>query len=99
MSSYTGTISFDGRAIERLPAHQRTRLGLVRTFEIPLPLVSMTVLENLTIPLRFAAGRRSQAKAAENDIEQALRFSKTSGYAIRPIKSSSRIDAGRNAQA
>ena len=74
MSSYTGTISFDGRAIERLPAHQRTRLGLVRTFQIPLPFVSMTVLENLTIPLRFAAGRRSQAKAAENDIEQALRI-------------------------
>ena len=36
-SSDTGTIRFDGRPIERLPAHKRTRLGIVRTFQIPSP--------------------------------------------------------------
>ncbi len=68
----TGTIRFDGRAVERLPAYRRARLGIVRTFQIPLPFTSMTVAENLTIPLRFAAGHRSEAKPAGSDFEQAL---------------------------
>jgi len=72
INSDTGTISFDGRAIERLPAYQRTRLGLMRTFQIPLPFMSMTVVENLTIPLRFAGRRHPQAMTTESDIEQAL---------------------------
>ena len=72
INSDAGTISFDGRAIERLPAYQRTRLGLMRTFQIPLPFMSMTVVENLTIPLRFAGRRHPQAMTTESDIEQAL---------------------------
>ena len=71
ISSDTGTIRFDGRAIERLPAHQRTRLGIVRTFQIPLPFTSMTVIGNLTIPLRFAA-RHHAVGGTTNDVEQAL---------------------------
>ena len=49
-----GTIRFDGREITALPPHQRTRLGIVRTFQIPKPFTSMTVLENLGIPLEYA---------------------------------------------
>jgi branched-chain amino acid transport system ATP-binding protein len=71
ISSDTGTIRFDGRAIERLPAHQRTRLGIVRTFQIPLPFTSMTVIGNLTIPLRFAA-RHHAVGGTTNDVEQAV---------------------------
>jgi branched-chain amino acid transport system ATP-binding protein len=71
ISSDTGTIRFDGRAIERLPAYQRTRLGIVRTFQIPLPFTSMTVVGNLTIPLRFAARHHPDVKA-KSDIEEAL---------------------------
>ena len=70
INSDTGTIRFDGRAIERLPAHQRTRLGIVRTFQIPLPFTSMTVIGNLTIPLRFAA--RHRVGGTTSDAEQAL---------------------------
>jgi len=72
--SDTGTIRFDGHPIERLPAFKRTRLGIARTFQIPLPFTSMTVAENLTIPLRFAAGRHPASKAAESHVEQALRI-------------------------
>ena len=38
-----------------MPAYKRTRLGLVRSFQIPKPFTSMTVLENLCIPLEYAA--------------------------------------------
>jgi len=72
LNSDTGSIRFDGHSIERLPAYRRTRLGIVRTFQIPLPFTSMTVLDNLTIPLRFAGRHRIGAPTAGNDIEQAL---------------------------
>ncbi len=50
-----GSILFDGADIRELPAHRRTRLGIARSFQIPKPFVSMTVLENLSIPLEYAA--------------------------------------------
>src|SRR6267154_374788 len=53
-----GRIVFDGRDITGLAAHRRTRLGLVRSFQIPKPFSSMTVLENLDIPLESKAHLR-----------------------------------------
>ena len=53
-----GKIRFGGRDITGFPAHQRTRLGIVRSFQIPKPFNSMTVLENLCIPLEYAAHAR-----------------------------------------
>jgi branched-chain amino acid transport system ATP-binding protein len=60
-----GRIVFDGRDITGLAAHRRTRLGLVRSFQIPKPFSSMTVLENLDIPLEYAAHERSDAADAD----------------------------------
>src|SRR6266511_307520 len=45
-----GRILFEGRDITTLAAHRRTRLGIVRSFQIPKPFTSMTVRENLGIP-------------------------------------------------
>jgi branched-chain amino acid transport system ATP-binding protein len=56
-----GAVRFDGREITTLPPHQRTRLGIVRSFQIPKPFTSMTVLENLGIPLEYAAAGRAGA--------------------------------------
>jgi branched-chain amino acid transport system ATP-binding protein len=50
-----GRIRFDGTDVSALPPHRRTRLGIARTFQIPKPFASMTVLENLCIPLEYAA--------------------------------------------
>ena len=66
-----GRIRFDGREIGGLPPHRRTRLGIVRSFQIPKPFGSMTVLENLDIPLEYAAHER--ADAAEVDAMEILR--------------------------
>ena len=66
-----GRIVYDGREITGLPAHRRTRLGLVRSFQIPKPFGSMTVLENLDIPLEYAAHER--AEAADADAMEILR--------------------------
>ena len=49
-----GRIVFEGADITGLPAHRRTRLGIARSFQIPKPFTSMTVLENLLIPIEYA---------------------------------------------
>ncbi len=60
-----GRIRFAGQEITGLPAHRRTRLGIVRSFQIPKPFGSMTVRENLEIPLEYAARERSDAADAD----------------------------------
>jgi len=52
----SGGISFNGRSIMSLPAYQRTRQGIARSFQIPRPFRSMTVIENLLIPLAYVRG-------------------------------------------
>jgi branched-chain amino acid transport system ATP-binding protein len=54
-----GSIAFDGKEISRLPAYRRTRLGIARSFQIPRPFGSMSVLENLEVPLEYVAHRRA----------------------------------------
>ena len=54
-----GSISFDGEEISALPAYQRTRRGIARSFQIPRPFASMSVLENLVVPLEYVQHRGS----------------------------------------
>jgi branched-chain amino acid transport system ATP-binding protein len=58
-----GSIEFDGEEVSRLPAYQRTRRGIARSFQIPRPFTSMTVLENLVVPLEYVVHRGSLHKA------------------------------------
>jgi branched-chain amino acid transport system ATP-binding protein len=50
-----GSIVFDGEEVSRLPAYQRTRRGIARSFQVPRPFRSMTVLENLLVPSAYVA--------------------------------------------
>ena len=52
----SGRVVFKGRDITRLPAYRRVRLGITRSFQIPRPFRSMSVLENLCVPLQYARG-------------------------------------------
>jgi branched-chain amino acid transport system ATP-binding protein len=54
-----GHIHFEGKEISRLPAYRRTRLGIARSFQIPRPFASMSVLENLIVPLEYVVHRGS----------------------------------------
>src|SRR5450756_2069243 len=42
-----GTIFFEGTAIQGLPPHRISRLGLIRTFQTPREWPGLTVLENV----------------------------------------------------
>jgi len=67
-----GSIEFEGRDITRLPPHQRARLGLARTFQIPKPFRSMSVLENLRVPLEYAAWSRAEHRRVTEEAMEML---------------------------
>src|SRR6201998_1381655 len=48
-----GTVRFEGRDLTGLTAHQRTRLGMARSFQLPRPFASMTIADNLKVPLLY----------------------------------------------
>jgi len=48
-----GRIEFKGRDVARDPAFKRVHLGVARTFQIPRPFASMSVVDNLRIPLLY----------------------------------------------
>ena len=45
----SGTITFDGKDITSLPAHECAKIGIGRTFQIPQSLNEMTVWENVVV--------------------------------------------------
>lgn len=55
LRSDSGTIRFDNQVISSLAPHQRTRLGIARSFQIPRPFSSMSLMENIAVPLEYAA--------------------------------------------
>ncbi|MEE8433601.1 MAG: ABC transporter ATP-binding protein [bacterium] len=67
-----GRILFEGRDITSVPTHQRARAGITRSFQIPRPFASMTVLENLCIPLEYAARHKASRKGLEAEAEKIL---------------------------
>jgi branched-chain amino acid transport system ATP-binding protein len=66
----TGTVQFDNRKMDGLPPHQRTRLGLARSFQLPKPFHSMTVAENLHVPLLYTVNARHETHLSNAAIDR-----------------------------
>ncbi|MBI3515643.1 MAG: ABC transporter ATP-binding protein [Proteobacteria bacterium] len=69
----SGSILFAGADIRALPAHRRTRMGIARSFQIPKPFNSMTLMENLAIPLEYAAQEWAHPGQVAADAMEILR--------------------------
>jgi branched-chain amino acid transport system ATP-binding protein len=63
----SGSVTFDGHTLDGLKAHQRTRLGLSRTFQLPRPFGTLTLAENLRIPILYAVHTRAGGGASDID--------------------------------
>jgi branched-chain amino acid transport system ATP-binding protein len=61
----TGSIVFNGEEVSRLPAYVRTRRGIARSFQIPRPFRTMSVLENLLVPSAYVAHLKDTDGEAE----------------------------------
>ena len=77
-----GSIRFEGEDICGHAAHRRIRMGLARSFQIPKPFASMTVLDNLCVPLLYAA-RKHEKLAPGRIVEEAVRILELVGLAGR----------------
>jgi branched-chain amino acid transport system ATP-binding protein len=53
-----GRVLLDGIDITRMPAHDRARMGIGRTYQVPQPFGGMTVFENVLVGATHAAGGR-----------------------------------------
>jgi branched-chain amino acid transport system ATP-binding protein len=53
-----GRVLYGGRDITHAPPAQRCRMGIGRSFQIPLPFSGMSVFENLVVAGAFGARRR-----------------------------------------
>jgi len=62
-----GSVVFAGQDVTRLPPYKRARLGIARSFQIPKPFRSMTVLDNLRVPLEYAARTHAGRRRAEDE--------------------------------
>jgi branched-chain amino acid transport system ATP-binding protein len=61
----TGVVTFAGHALNGLAAHQRTRLGMARSFQLPRPFATLTLAENVRVPILYAAETRAGRHAAD----------------------------------
>ena len=67
----SGTITFQGKHIEKMPTHQVCHLGIGRTFQVVKPLKRLTLLENV---MSGAFLRTNKMRVAQEKAMQALDF-------------------------
>ena len=69
LTNEMGTVRFDGTTMNGLTAHERTRRGLARSFQLPRPFASLSVAENLRVPLLYTVNARSGPHLSAAEIE------------------------------
>jgi len=69
LTNETGSVRFAGDTIDGLITHERTRRGIARSFQLPRPFVTLSVKDNLRVPLLYTVNARpgSSLSAAELD--------------------------------
>src|ERR1700740_2302802 len=70
----TGSVMFDGHKLDGLIAHQRTRLGLARSFQLPKPFHTLNLIDNLRVPILYTVNaRHGQHHLSHAEIETRCR--------------------------
>jgi branched-chain amino acid transport system ATP-binding protein len=69
----TGKVHFAGEPLDGLAAHQRTRRGLARSFQLPRPFGSLSLVENVRIPILYTVNARKDGHVAHSAIDARCR--------------------------
>ena len=69
LQNESGSVRFDGQAIDGLAAHERTHRGLARSFQLPRPFHSMSLADNLRIPLLYTVHARLGPLRSAGDLD------------------------------
>lgn len=81
----SGEIVFKGENVTRQRPYQAARRGISRTFQIVQPFPQMSVIENVSAAVLFAAGVSSLSEAQDRAMEH-LRFVGLEKVALRPAQ-------------
>ena len=65
-----GGVLFDGKPLDGMTAHERTRLGLARSFQLPRPFMSMSVADNVRVPLLYTVDARAQHHLSQAELRE-----------------------------
>jgi branched-chain amino acid transport system ATP-binding protein len=66
LQNEAGSVSFNGHPLNGMSAHQRTRRGLSRTFQLPRPFVSLSLADNMRVPLLYTVASRGSVHDGAN---------------------------------
>jgi branched-chain amino acid transport system ATP-binding protein len=69
LTNEAGTVRYNGEAMEGLPTHERTRRGIARSFQLPRPFASLSVAENLRVPMLYTVNARSGHKLSPTELD------------------------------
>jgi len=58
LANDAGTVRFNGETVDGLATHERTRRGMARSFQLPRPFATLTVADNLRVPLLYTVNAR-----------------------------------------
>jgi branched-chain amino acid transport system ATP-binding protein len=73
LKNETGSVTFDGRPLDGLIAHERTRLGLARSFQLPKPFHSLNLIDNIRVPLLYTVNARHGAHLTDLQVQARCR--------------------------
>ncbi len=89
----SGQIFFDGHDITKLKAHDVTRLGLARTFQVYVASGDLSVLENVMVGCFIHTRSKLRAQSRAQDLLQEFRLGDLSNYMLSelPVAAQKRV--------
>ncbi len=70
LNNDSGSVRFADEKLDGLTAHQRTRRGLARSFQLPRPFGSLSLADNVRIPLLYTVRVRDRSALAGSAIDE-----------------------------
>jgi branched-chain amino acid transport system ATP-binding protein len=68
----TGKVTFAGQPLDGLAAHERTRRGVARSFQLPRPFTSLSLVENVRIPILYTVNARKTGQGHKHVAHAAI---------------------------
>lgn len=69
LTNETGSVRFNDEKLDGLVTHERTHRGIARSFQLPRPFATLTVAENLRVPLLYTVNARPGHRLSAADLD------------------------------
>jgi branched-chain amino acid transport system ATP-binding protein len=69
LANETGSVRFAGETMDGLLTHERTRRGIARSFQLPRPFSTLTVAQNVRVPLLYTVNARPGVSLSDSELD------------------------------